>query len=118
MTYNSVPPYVRASTRDVQEAIGITVQPAGDENSWYQILGGLIFQGGLQAVPPMTILPVNFVLPYPKKVLGIWLQTIGNGTLPGPAVRNIYASIINLSQFTMDNDYSDPVSYFWLSIGY
>lgn len=115
--YNSIPPYIAARVKDNSESIGITQQGV-DEDHWYQIIGGLIIQGGIEAVDANTIDTVPFVQPFPKKVLGVWLQTIGNGTLPAPAIRNYYAEIIDLATFELSNDYAVESSFYWLAIGY
>lgn len=121
--FNSIAPYLSKMVQnDLHETVGITKQPTGDENRWYQIIGGLIFQGGLiplLATDATAI--VTFVMPYPKKVLGIWCQGIG----PPDGITSqwvIYNGTITLAQFNVglhtETISAHEQTAYWWAIGY
>ena len=118
---NSIIPFGKVDPKAIQETIGITKQLPGDENSWYQFIGGLLFQGGdtgtIAADTNLTLIP--FVLPMPKKILGIWAQVYGAGGVNPPGVENYSWGItpIDLTSFYINNDGAIG-NFWWLAIGY
>ena len=105
---NSVPPFTGGSTRDALEALGITQFPS--EAEWYQVIGGLIVQGGHVEVAGSTAAVINLVAPYEKQFLGVWLQTEGN---PHNAA---HVAAVTLSSFEIHNG-GGVRHYYWLSLG-
>ena len=91
---NSVSDYKRSSLETLQEALGTTQFSSSDVNSWYQIINGLIIQGGLSTGAGV----VTFPAPLEKQVLGVFM----NGAT---------ASGITLTGFTAS------ASGFWWAIG-
>jgi len=106
---NSVPPFLGGTVRDAIEALGITQFPSA--GNWYQIIGGLIVQGGYVSVLDGVVQAVSFNAPYEKEVLGVWLQVVagaGNGAFVGGPVA--------LDSFDIYNGVGDR-DYYWLSLG-
>jgi len=118
---NSIIPFGKINPKEIQETIGITRQLPGDENSWHQIIGGLILQGGdtgfIAADVNATL--VNLIVPMPKKILGIWAQVYGAGGVNPPGVENYSWGItpIDLTSFFLNNDGAEG-NFWWLAIGY
>jgi hypothetical protein len=94
MTWNSIPGFRKSVDPESQEAIGITQFSLTDSSSWFQIIGGLIIQGGSLTAAGI----VQFSAPYEKQVLGVF---INGGT----------ASLISLTGFTSSSD------GYWFAIG-
>jgi hypothetical protein len=107
-SYNSVPPLIGGSTRDALEALGITQFPSATE--WYQVIGGIIVQGGRVAVADGATVTVNLVAPYEKQVLGTWTQVSGS------AGNDAYVTSVGLTSFQIVNG-SGARTYYWLSLG-
>jgi hypothetical protein len=105
---NSIAPYLEGTTRQALEAIGITQFPSATE--WYQIIGGLIVQGGYVAVASSSVQTVNLVAPYEKQTLGVWLQT------EGASHNAAHVDGVTLSSFEIHNG-GGIRSYYWLSLG-
>ena len=116
---NAIPPFAGATVRDVHESIGVSqLSAGGDENAWYQTIGGLLIQGGrVNDVPGAGSVIVNFNAAYPKKVLGVWLQLIANALAGAPLYRD-FVNVIDLTQFELFNDYLDDSSFYWIAVGY
>ena len=84
--WNSIPGFARSKDpSESQESIGITQFDATDETRWFQIIGGLIMQGGTISGAGA----VEFPAPYEKQVLGVW---INNGTASGVSLAGFTAS--------------------------
>lgn len=107
-SYNSIPALTGGSTRDALEALGITQFPS--ETSWYQVIGGIIVQGGYVTVASATTQTVNLVAPYEKQTLGVWLQT------EGASHNAAHVDGVTLSSFEIHNG-GGIRSYYWLSLG-
>lgn len=105
---NSIPPYIEATIRDIQETIGITQFPS--ETSWYQILGGLIVQGGLVEVADSATLAVPFHAPYQTQALGVFIQVVDGAANTG------YITSVVTSGFDITNG-TGTRSYYWWSVG-
>jgi hypothetical protein len=105
---NSVPPFMGGTTKDALEALGITQFPT--ETEWYQVIGGIIVQGGYIEVDSSTVQTVNLVAPYEKQFLGVWLQTAGGSH------NSAHVAGETLSSFEIHNGGGDR-SYYWLSLG-
>ena len=93
---NSIPPYFKASSEELQNSFGITRMEG--EDSWNQIIGGLILQGGI-----CTGTSVSFSIPFPKKLLGIF------GTLVIPSY--------TLEGFIPAGDDTSR-TFYWFAIGF
>jgi hypothetical protein len=106
---NSVIPYTGAKLKELADTIGITQFP--DETSWYQVLGGLIFQGGkVSAAASAATTVVDFPAPYPTQALGVWLQ------VSGAAGNNADVTISSLDSFNLNNGVGIR-DYYWWSVG-
>lgn len=116
---NSIPVFNKDSIGNIQESLGITQLAAGSEDSWYQILGGLIFQGGKTDVIPVNTLSstISFNTAFPKKVLGIWIIPISSVVDPTGELYSFAVSPVDLYSFKIANDGSDT-SFYWLAIGF
>lgn len=106
--YNSVTPFSGGTTRDALEALGITQFPSGTE--WFQVIGGLIVQGGKVDVTGGATLAINLNAPYEKQVLGTWIQVMAG------AGNNAYIIPTDLTQFSIVNGVGNR-TYYWLSLG-
>lgn len=115
---NSILPFSAASMRDQQEALGITRMEG--EDSWNQTIGGLIFQGGkINAIGVDLWVRINFQVPFPKKVLGIFTQPIYNTVNVAPSAANaglIY--LVDLQGFTFDSFDTTMANCYWWAIGF
>ena len=107
-SYNSIPPFTGGSTQDALEALGITQFPS--ETSWYQVIGGIIVQGGKVATSDGATVTVNLVAPYEKQLLGVWTQVID------AAENGSHVASIGLNSFQIVNGAGDR-TYYWLSLG-
>lgn len=105
---NSIIPYIGATIQDLQETIGITQFPS--ETSWYQVLGGLIVQGGLVEVGDGATLAVEFPAPYETQVLGVFTQVSG-GT-----ANTAHLTGVTTAGFNLVNGVGAR-SYYWWSVG-
>jgi hypothetical protein len=105
---NSIFPFSKARLEEVQEAIGITQFPSA--TGWYQVIGGLIVQGGSIEVDTSATLAIPFHAPYEKQLLGVWLQVYG------AAANNGYVSAPGLTSFQITNGVGVR-TYYWLSLG-
>ena len=106
---NSVIPYDKPTLKNVADTVGITQFPS--ETSWFQTIGGLIFQGGkVSAAASAATTVVNFPAPYPTQALGVWLQ------VSGAAGNNADVTIPGLNSFNLNNGVGIR-DYFWWSVG-
>jgi hypothetical protein len=106
---NSVPPFLGGTTKDALEALGITQFPS--ETEWYQVIGGLIVQGGLVEIEDGALAVVEYSAPYEKQILGLWIQVVG-GTENGAVI----TAPLALDSFSITNGTGDR-GYYWLSLG-
>jgi len=107
---NSVNPYVGASLAEMQESLGITQFPG--EYTWYQIIGGLVIQGGFEIFTGAATRTVNLVAPFQKQVLNITISPTSAGD--GPHGHIVAGP--GLTSFQIKH-YGPNASYFWLAIG-
>lgn len=116
---NSIVSFGKNSLTDIQEGLGITQLAVGSEDSWYQILGGLIFQGGKTGVIPVNTLSaaISFNTAFPKKVLGIWIIPISSAIDPTGELYSFAVSPVDLVSFKIANDGSDT-PFYWLAVGF
>lgn len=105
---NSVLPFLGGSPKEVADAIGITQFPG--EHTWFQVIGGVIIQGGYETLLSSSSNIVTFVAPLPKQVLGIFIQAVG------AAENGAYIDNIDLEQFELFNGAGDRF-YYWWAIG-
>jgi hypothetical protein len=122
MNINAIVGLLAGDQRTIQESVGVTKQVAGEDDSWHQTIGGLIFQGGIVAGDnpggDATGASVPFIYPFPAKVLGIWITFVGNNA-PGAGEKfSIAVHSYTLADFKISNDSEGPSFYFWLAIGY
>lgn len=107
-SYNSIAPFIGGTTRDVIDALGITQFPS--EFGWFQVIGGIIAQGGKADVADGATLAINFAAPYGKQVLGTWIQVMAG------AENGSYIIPTNLNTFSIVNGVGAR-TYYWLSLG-
>lgn len=107
-SYNSIFPFSKARLDEVQEAIGITQFPS--ETSWYQVIGGLIVQGGFVSVGDGATLTVALNAPYEKQVLGVWIQ------VEGGTANTAYITNVTTDDFDIVNG-AGARDFYWLSLG-
>lgn len=107
-SYNSVPPIAGGTAGDVIEALGITQFPSATE--WYQVIGGIIVQGGRVSIASGVTATVNLVAPYGKQFLGAWIQVID------VASNNAHITAVSLNSFQIVNGVGLR-AYYWLSLG-
>lgn len=105
---NSIIPYTGAKLKELADTIGITQFP--DETSWYQVLGGLIFQGGKIGIGGGVTQAIDFVAPYEKQLLCIHTEVLG------AAPNGHYVTGEDLTGFDIVNGASGR-TYFWWSVG-
>jgi len=109
MTWNSTIPYNSPSLQELADTVGITQFQGTD--SWFQVLGGLILQGGKVDIPDPADVSITFPAPYSKQVLGIFIEEIDG-------VGSVYTVVqtFNLTGFTIRHNHSG-YSAFWFAIG-
>jgi len=107
-SYNSLIPFTKATLAELAETVGITQFP--DAVGWYQVIGGIIVQGGYVDVLSSTVEAVSLYAPYEKQLLGVWLQT------EGASHNTAHVANATLSGFEIHNGGGDR-SYYWLSLG-
>jgi len=119
---NSILPFRGAVSDDaLRETIGITQTSNVDENAWYQVQGGLIWQGGrVLALETDTSTVIPFNQPFPKKTLNIQLTVIDtagsgfatNAEVQGPTLVDFAIGIVT------EGGLSEFVDVYWLAVGY
>jgi len=107
---NSVSPYVDASAQDLQESIGITQFP--DATSFYQIIGGLVIQGGLEVFTVTGVRTVLLPAPLGKQILSILITPVSAGTTS----RGYVVPGFGLNSFDISH-VNPAASYYWQVIG-
>jgi len=113
---NSVIPFLGASSRDLQEAAGITQFPSQYE--WFQVVNGLIIQGGyVEALSTTTNIIsftttniISFVAPFGKQTLGVFIQVVAAAT------NDSYVNAVTLNNFELIN-LAGARNYYWWAIG-
>jgi len=107
---NSVNPYVGASLAELQDSLGVTQFPG--QYTWYQIIGGLVVQGGFEIFTGAAIRTVNLVAPFQKQVLNITISPTSASNGPHGHI----VAGVGLTSFQIDH-HGPNASYFWLAIG-
>ena len=107
MTWNSAPAYGNPSLIDLRESIGIPQFSGANGETWAFVFNGLIFQGGLVAVP-ITSGTFDFPAPFTQQVLGIFLQPLAN--------HSFSVSATTLNDFTISHTGGAHDCY-WFAIG-
>ena len=107
-SYNSIPPFLDGNARDALEALGVTQFPSALD--WYQVIGGLIIQGGRVDVATSATGTVNLVAPYGKQFLGAWIQ------VADAAGNDAHIATVGLNSFQIVNGVGAR-TYYWLSLG-
>ena len=107
---NSIFPYSKARLDEVQESIGVTQFPG--ETTWYQVLGGLVIQGGFEVFTAPATRTVNFVAPFDKQLLGVFIS-------PASAANGPHGHIVALPTLTsfQINHHGANASYYWWAVG-
>lgn len=109
-SFNSIAPYLFAKTKDLQEAFGVTQFPS--ETNWFQVMGGLIVQGGfLDTYVTGTVVPLNTA--FPLQVLGIWVTPINSAAIVYPG--SVFG--VTTSQFQISHASPAPQDFYWFAIG-
>ena len=91
--------------------MGVTRFSPSDVNSWFQVLGGLIIQGGRANAVSSAGSLITFTQAFPKQVLCILACPIG--------VNSTYSVVsvgTNLENFVLDSG-TNGVDYYWFAIG-
>jgi hypothetical protein len=115
--YGSVVPYSKASIEEQQNALGILQFISASDTNWYQIISGLLVQGGyVTAAVANANTVVNFNVAYPKKVLGIFVQSVYQPAGAGQENSGMVHPTFTLSSFTLVND-GVQKDFFWWAIG-
>lgn len=71
MGWNSISGFTKVKDpAEVQETVGITQFSKTDQASWYQIIGGIIIQGGNASAAGA----ISFNAPYEKQVMGVFVN--------------------------------------------
>ena len=107
-SYNSIPPFTGGTSRDALEALGITQFPSATD--WFQVIGGIIMQGGVVSVADGATLTVPLNAPYEKQVLGIWIQVVG------AAANTAHVAAVTVGNFNIVNGVGAR-DFYWLSLG-
>ena len=105
---NSVPPFLGGTAREALESIGITQFPSATE--WYQVIGGLIVQGGTVAITDAATTTIPLVAPYEKQTLGVWIQVVDDPS------NGAHVEAVTLEDFDLVNG-AGARTYYWLSLG-
>lgn len=109
MGYNAIPPYLGATPGELQEALGVTRFVS--ETNWFQTVGGLLIQGGLESsVGSAATVTVSFNAAFPKQCLGVFIQPIGTSLL-GFSVDNVTLEDFDLVNAAVVRD------FYWWAIG-
>lgn len=121
---NSIPPIVGSppweqneAAQDALRALGVTQFVVGKDTNWYQVMGGLIVQGGyVTAATADAITLVSFNASFTQKVMGIFVTPI----YPAPFGASNDASggvkDWTLDSFNLLNDGTQK-DFFWFAIG-
>lgn len=119
MLNNSIPTFGKDSLSNIQESLGITQLGVSSEDSWYQIIGGLIFQGGKTSSLAANTLSaaISFNTGFPKKVLGIWIVPISATVDVANPLYSFAVNPIDLYSFKIAND-GVETAFYWLAIGF
>lgn len=110
MNRNSVFPYGKARLDEIQDAIGITQFPG--TTTWYQVLGGLVLQGGFEVFTSASTRTINFPAPYQTQVLGIFISPTSASNSPHGQITPTFG----LNSFQI-NHHGPNASYFWWAVG-
>ena len=105
---NSLPPFTNASLKDLLDSIGITQFPS--ETNWYQVIGGLIIQGGFidNATTGDTI---TFNASFTKQVLGVFLIPIRAGVI------QYVVNTVTVDDFVVVHNGGGTGDFYWFAIG-
>lgn len=112
MSWNSIPSYGLTDLKQLQDAAGVTQFPS--DTSWYQLINGLLVQGGKVAIGANTSLVVPFLVGNPTQLLSVFTQPILAGT--GNGYGSIDPAGTNLNQFTLVNT-GAAKDYYWWAVG-
>lgn len=105
---NSIAPYVNANPNELLDTIGITQFSNGTD--WFQVLGGLIFQGGLVSAHSSTA-TVTFPTGFSKQTLCVIVQPKdSSGT-------TFYVTSVTLKDFVLAHGGGGVHNYYWFAIG-
>lgn len=107
---NSVFPFSKARLDELQDAAGITQFPG--VNTWYQVMNGLVIQGGLEAFVAPAVRTIDFPAPFEKQLLGVFFSPVAAAT--GFAAHIVASPGLNSFQL---NHSGANASYYWWAIG-
>lgn len=105
---NSLAPFTDASNKDLLDTIGVTQFPS--ETNWYQVLAGLIIQGGFidNATTGTTI---TFNTSFTKQVLGVFLVAVRAGTIA------YVVNTVTVDDFVVVHNSGGTADFYWFAIG-
>jgi len=119
---NAILPYITAGQKDIVDAIGITqLSVGGDISAWYQVIGGLILQGGRFDIDHDTSPSVNFVVPYTKICYWVGLSITTSNPGDAGACPRWIGTDANLTYFVADwgreSGAQGAVGISWFAVG-
>lgn len=106
--YNSIIPFSRGTVQDLLNTVGITQFTS--ETDWYQVIAGLIIQGGL-AETITTGDTITFNTSFTKQVLGVFITAIGASSL------QVAANNITVDDFVLLHNGGGTGDFYWFAIG-
>lgn len=105
---NSLAPFTKASIKDLLDTIGITQFTS--ETDWYQVIAGLIVQGGF--VETITTGDtITFNTSFTKQVLGIFVTAVGASS------RQVAVDTITVDDFVLRHNGGGTGDFYWFAIG-
>lgn len=121
--YNAIPPVVGSPAwerneagQDALRAIGVTQYVPTTDNLWYQVIGGLVFQGGIIiGAAANAVTPIVFNVPVSLKVLGVFVTAIFPAATAGNEASGGVTNIA-LTGFDLVND-GALKDFYWWAIG-
>lgn len=105
---NSLPPFTGATLQDLLDTLGVTQFTGATE--WFQVIGGLIIQGGFVAAHSSTA-TVTFATAFPKQILTVIVQPANS------APTNFYVDAVTLEDFVISHGGGGTHDYYWFAIG-
>jgi len=105
---NSLAPFVKATAEELLESIGVT-QFIGEGN-WYQVIAGLIIQGGkLTSVATGTL--VTFNTSFTRQTLNVIITPVAG------AVISTAVNTVSVDDFVLVHNSGGASDFYWFAIG-
>lgn len=108
MSQNSIPPFATARVKDLLETIGVTQFPS--EKNWYQVLGGLLLQGGF-IDNASTGTTITFNTSFTKQVLGVFLIPVRATTI------QFCVNTVTIDNFVVIHNSGVAEDFYWFAVG-